>query len=87
MDNDILDDNYKKLMAYFCIIKRFILGLFYRAPKTILTWSVKDFNRAKMWAKTQPHPHSTYMTLWDYFYNEGDDSVWVLSKVNRHLGY
>jgi len=66
-------------------IKRFVLGLFVKKPNVPLNWTVEDFQRAKAWAKTQPHPSNPKLTYWDYIYSNRVDSVDVLMQVNQYL--
>jgi hypothetical protein len=66
-------------------IKSFILGLFVKRPNVPLHWTYEDFQRAKAWAKTQPHPSNPKLTYWDYIYSYRVDSVDVLMQVNQYL--
>jgi hypothetical protein len=64
---------------------RLIRGFFVKRPNRELTWTVKDFNWAKNWAKTQPHPKLKNKTLWDYLNQPWKDSVDILHEVNMGL--
>jgi hypothetical protein len=67
-------------------LKRAIRGIFTKRPEQTLTWSVADFEAAKAWCKTQPHPHNSSQTLWDYIYGTGRiESAEVLAIVNKLL--
>ena len=65
--------------------KRFLLRLITRKPKGPLTWTVEDFQAAKAWAKTQPHPRDPKKTYWDYINSPWLDSVEQLALVNQTL--
>jgi hypothetical protein len=66
-------------------IKRFFLRLFTKRPKHKLAWTVEDFQAAKKWAKTQPHPRDPKLTYWDYLNSPWHDSVEILAAVNQIL--
>lgn len=76
-----------KLEIYTSIarVKRYILSIFTKKPTIPLTWSVEDFQRAKAWAKTQPHPNNPRLSYWDYIYSNRVDSTDVLMQVNQYL--
>lgn len=64
-------------------LKRTIRSFFTKKPKHKLDWNVADFEAAKAWCKTQPHPHNSKQTLWDYVYGTGRiESAEVLAIVN-----
>ena len=68
----------------FKLLRR-IIKLFIGKPKACLGYSVKDYKIAKRYSKYQNHPVSKDLTLWDYLYNQQDDSVWTLHKLNTYL--
>ena len=68
------------------LLFRKLISLFIREPKQCFGWSVKDFNSAKRYCKYKNHPVSKDLTLWDFIYNQQDDSVWTLHKLNTYLG-
>jgi len=61
----------------------YIVSLFVKKPKEKLTWSVKDFNKGKLWAKTQKDPSNPNKSLWDRCYNIRYDSVETLHNINQ----
>lgn len=66
------------------LLRKF-LSFFVKKPNRSLTWSTEDFEWAKKWCKTQNHPHSKNLSLWEYVYNVQDDACWTLNKVNSYL--
>lgn len=66
---------------------RVIRSYFTKKPNRKLLWSVKDFELAKRWAKTQPHPFNKWKTLWDFIYSPRYDSLEVIHEVNKRLGF
>lgn len=70
-------------------IKNRIKSLFVKKverPNYVLTWTVADFEAAKAWCKSQPHPHNPKQTLWDYVYGTGRiESAEILEIVNQLL--
>lgn len=46
-------------------------------------WSVEEIENLKEWALTQPHPHTSDLSLWE-FLDEGD-SVLTLNKAQKHI--
>lgn len=66
-------------------LKRGLINLLAKKPEKKLTWSVKDFNRAKFWAKGQPHPNDKNKTLWGYLNQPWKDSTEILHEVNMIL--
>lgn len=49
-------------------------------------WSAKEFQSARRWAKTQPHPkyplHSVH-SLWSYVNRRGVESEYKLHEINK----
>jgi|LauGreDrversion4_2_1035121.scaffolds.fasta_scaffold276648_3 hypothetical protein len=68
------------------VLYRRFVSLFIKEPNECFGWSVEDFNKAKRYCKYKNHPASKKLTLWDYIYNQQDDSVWTLHKLNTYLG-
>lgn len=64
---------------------RLIRGFFVKKPNRKLTWTVRDFQWGKKWAKTQPHPTIKNKTLWDAIYSPRFDSTEVLHEINKKL--
>jgi hypothetical protein len=62
-----------------------IRQLFAKTPTNKLTWSVKDFELGKLWAKSQPHPTQKNKTLWDKVYDIREDSTQTLHNINKEL--
>lgn len=51
-----------------------------------LTWTVDDFEKAKRWAKSKPHPMNPKLTFWDYIYSKSRyDSAELLCEINKVL--
>lgn len=65
------------------IVLRWIFSVLYKKPTVTLTWTVGDFQKAKRYCLSQPHPHKKNSTLWSYLKNL--DSVEILDFVNRKL--
>jgi hypothetical protein len=63
-------------------IYRKLLRTFLGKPTKKLTWSVKDFNIAKSYAKRLDHPYSPSKSLWNYLNTPWNDSVDILHHVN-----
>ena len=61
-----------------------IMGLFVKKPSEFLNWTKEDFEKGKRWSKTQPHPFSKKLTLWD-FCNDKHDSVYTIENLNKVL--
>jgi len=61
-----------------------IKSLFVTKPKKPLSWSSQDYERAKNWAKTKPHPYSSTLTLWDHCLDKGDSAL-TLHTINKFL--
>ncbi len=61
-----------------------IMSLFVEKPKKPLVWSNEDLNKGRRWSKTQPHPFSKNLTLWD-FCEDKDDSVYTINNLNKVL--
>jgi len=61
-----------------------IMSLFVKKPKKPLTWCGEDLKKGRRWSKTQPHPYSKNLTLWD-FCEDKDDSVYTINNLNKVL--
>ena len=46
-------------------------------------WSPSGFNKAKRWAKAQPHPEVPRLSLWDYVDSGWIDSEYKLHQINK----
>ena len=69
-------------------IKQMIIwlkGLYVKDLKQEVTWTVKDFERAKRWAKARPHPTQPGLSYWDYIYSDRNCSTYLLSIVNQEI--
>lgn len=67
-------------------IVRKIRSWFVPTPTIPFTWSVEDFEAAKKYAKSQPHPENDKQSLWDYAQRSSfDDSSYILARINEHL--
>jgi hypothetical protein len=70
-------------------MKRIIRKLkswFVPTPTVPFTWSVEDFEAARKYAKTQPHPENNNQSLWEYAQRSSfDDSSYILARINEHL--
>ncbi|MBD45029.1 MAG: hypothetical protein CMC65_07400 [Flavobacteriaceae bacterium] len=67
-------------------IVRKIRSWFVPTPTVPFTWSVEDFEAAKKYAKTQPHPENNKQSLWEYAQRSSfDDSSYILARINEHL--
>lgn len=58
--------------------------LFVTKPEKKLSWCVKDFEKGKKWAMTQPHPFLKNKTLWDLCYDR-IDSVNTIDNLNKFI--
>jgi hypothetical protein len=65
-------------------IIRKIRARFTKTPTDPFTWTVKDFEAAKRWAKSQPDPENPARSLWDSI-PDRDDSSYILAKINKEL--
>lgn len=61
-----------------------IIEFFVEKPTKPLTWNSDDLKKGRRWSKTQPHPYSKKLTLWDYC-NDKDDSVYTIKNLNKVL--
>jgi len=61
-----------------------IKSLFAEKPSSKLTWTVKDYEKGRNWAKTQPHPFIENKTLWDLCYDKVD-SANTIHNLNKFL--
>ena len=50
-------------------------------------YSPSGFQKAKRWAKGQPHPFLINLTLWDYVDSGFIDSEYKLHEINKAKGY
>lgn len=67
-------------------IVRKIRSWFVPTPTVPFTWSVEDFEAARKYAKTQPHPENNNQSLWEYAQRSSfDDSSYILARINEHL--
>ena len=67
-------------------IIRKIRSWFIPTPTVPFTWSVEDFEAARKYAKTQPHPENNNQSLWEYAQRSSfDDSSYILARINEHL--
>jgi|TARA_B110001452_G_C15136036_1_gene395635 hypothetical protein len=67
-------------------IVRKIKSWFIPTPTVPFTWSVEDFEAARKYAKTQPHPENNNQSLWEYAQRSSfDDSSYILARINEHL--
>jgi len=46
-------------------------------------YSPEGFQKAKRWAKAQPHPFLINLTLWDYVDGGWIDSEYKLHEINK----
>lgn len=65
-------------------IKMKIRGLFVETPTQKLTWTVKDYERGRKWALSQPHPYLKNKTLWDHVYDRRE-STFTIDNINKYL--
>ena len=68
-------------------MKRIIMkikSLFVEKPKEKLSWTPQNYNMAKRWATTQPHPFKRNKTLWDFFYDKNETSH-TIENINKYL--
>jgi hypothetical protein len=63
----------------------YVVSIFVKKPIKQLTWSVKDFNQGKLWAKTQRDPSNPNKSLWDLCYEKRNDSVETLHNINQYI--
>jgi hypothetical protein len=61
-----------------------IKSLFVKKPKQKLSWTPQNYNMAKRWALTQPHPFIKNKTLWDFFYDKYETSH-TIENINKYL--
>ena len=68
-------------------IGRKIRSWFVPTPTKPFTWSTEDFETAKRWAKSQPHPDVPQLSLWDKVNgdNQRQDSAYTLAAINLLL--
>ncbi len=62
-----------------------VLSMFVEKPKEHFLWTVKDFRKAKKWAKTQKDPENPKRSLWDRCYSGRLDSAEVLHNINQFI--
>lgn len=68
----------------FFSLKLKILSFFVKKPTREFTWTVEDFELAKKWAKSKPHPFKSNKTLWDFCSVKGD-SVDTVHNINKFI--
>jgi len=61
-----------------------IISIFVEKPTVPLSWNYEDLKKGRRWSKTQPHPFSKNLTLWD-FCKDKDDSVYTIHNLNKIL--
>lgn len=67
-------------------IARKIKSMFVPTPTREFSWSVRDFEAAKRWAKTQTDPNNPKQSLWAAVAGSGwDESAYILAKINEHV--
>jgi len=64
---------------------RIIRSWFTKNPTREYRWCPKDFESAKKWAKSQPHPHQINLSLWDYVSSDRLESEEKLSIINQFV--
>ena len=73
-------------MNFLYKLKRWLVGLFIINHEGPFGWSPEEFNKARRWAKNQPHlkfpSHPSY-SLWDYVKANWIDSEWKLHEINK----
>ena len=73
-------------MKLFYLFRNWIRGLFTPEYEEPFGWSPEDFNKARRWARNQPHPKfpdHPRMSLWDYVSNNWIDSEYKLHEINK----
>ncbi len=50
-----------------------------------LTWSLKDFKRAKRWAHSRLHPNDKKRTIWEVVYSHRRESVDIINQINQMI--
>ena len=67
-------------------IIRKVKSMFVRTPTKPFIWHPEDWETAKKYAKSQPHPENDKESLWEYAQKSPlDDSSYVLSRINEYL--
>ncbi len=67
-------------------IIRKVKSMFVKTPTSLFRWCPEDWEAAKKYAKTQPHPENDRESLWEYAQKSSfDDSSYVLARINEHL--
>lgn len=67
-------------------IIRKVKSMFVKTPTTPFRWYPEDWESAKKYAKTQPHPENDKESLWEYVQKSPlDDSSYVLARINEYL--
>lgn len=46
-------------------------------------YSPSGFEKARRWAKSQPHPEVPRLSLWDFVDNNWMDSEYKLNEINK----
>lgn len=75
----------KKIKNSVNVIERYVLSIIIKEPKKTFDATVDGFNKAKLWAKSRPHPYSANKNLWDYAQNWEFDSYLTLNIINEHV--
>ena len=73
-------------MKLFYLFRNWIRGLFTPEYEEPFGWSPEDFNKARRWARNQPHPKfpdHPKMSLWDHVSNSYVDSEYKLFVINQ----
>ena len=67
-------------------IIRKVKSMFVKTPTKPFIWHPEDWEAAKKYAKSQPHPENDKESLWEYAQKSPlDDSSYVLSRINEYL--
>ena len=67
-------------------IIRKVKSMFVKTPTKQFIWHPEDWEAAKKYAKSQPHPENDKESLWEYAQKSPlDDSSYVLSRINEYL--
>jgi|TARA_Y100000389_G_scaffold87099_1_gene83706 hypothetical protein len=46
-------------------------------------WSPEEFQKARRWAKSHPHPTVPQLSLWDFVNSNHIDSEYKLNEINK----
>jgi hypothetical protein len=72
------------MFAIWCKILMTVKSFFIKRPTKKLTWSYENYEWAKKWARTQPHPFKKNLTLWDFVYDK-NESTYTIDNLNKFL--